>query len=257
MPISITITDPESLTVHEKSLIANFVGLQTIERSSLSEEYEVFVGYPLQQLSKLPAVDKEVVQHPHGVTQTTVVLESPHAAEVDTRQMKIPFESAPTAPTAPTAPGIQVDSAGSPWDGRIHSSSRATVADGTWRQRRNLAPEVLASVQAELKAVMGAPSVPSVPKPPIAPNVAPPAPPVSFIPPPPQDGAAQTASTSDKEIYLKFIKAVTAQVSAVPPTLTPAQVAAACQSVELAGPLALMHRTDLIPAVALELGLAL
>ena len=254
MPVTITITDPESLTVHEKSLIANFVGLQTIERSSLSEEYEVFVGYPLQQLSKLPAVDKEVVQHPHGVTQTTVVLESPHAAEVDTRQMKIPFESAPTAPTAPTAPGIQVDSAGSPWDGRIHSSSRATVADGTWRQRRNLDPATLASVQAELKAVMGAPSIP---KPPIVPNVAPPAPPVSFIPPPPQDGAAQTASTSDKEIYLKFIKAVTAQVSAVPPTLTPAQVAAACQSVELAGPLALMHRTDLIPAVALELGLAL
>lgn len=61
----------------------------------------------------------------------------------------------------PVAPGIQVDSAGMPWDHRIHASSRAKVTDGTWRQRRNLDLNVLASVEAEMKAVMGLPPVPS------------------------------------------------------------------------------------------------
>ena len=42
-----------------------------------------------------------------------------------------------------------------PWDGRIHSSSKAKVADGTWRQKRNLDPALLSSVTAELKQTMG------------------------------------------------------------------------------------------------------
>ena len=58
---------------------------------------------------------------------------------------------------ATQAPGIEVDSAGMPWDYRIHASSRAKVADGTWRQRRNLDPNVLAQVQAEMLQVMGLP----------------------------------------------------------------------------------------------------
>jgi hypothetical protein len=60
--------------------------------------------------------------------------------------------------TATQAPGIEVDSAGMPWDHRIHASSRAKVADGTWRQRRNLDPNVLAQVQAEMLQVMGLPA---------------------------------------------------------------------------------------------------
>src|SRR5690606_22762037 len=36
--------------------------------------------------------------------------------------------------TAADAGAPDFDSAGMPWDERIHASSRATVADGTWRK---------------------------------------------------------------------------------------------------------------------------
>ena len=61
----------------------------------------------------------------------------------------------PPPPPAAPPPGIDVDAAGMPWDGRIHSSSKAKVADGTWRQKRNLDPALLSSVTAELKQTMG------------------------------------------------------------------------------------------------------
>lgn len=84
---------------------------------------------------------------------------------------------APTLPSADTAPtgAPAVDKAGLPWDGRIHSSSKVFVADGTWRQKRGTPPELLAQVEAELRQVMGlpAPAAPAaaVPQPPVPPTV--------------------------------------------------------------------------------------
>lgn len=71
-----------------------------------------------------------------------------------------PVPAAPPAPPAPAAPTnrADVDSAGLPWDARIHSESRNKVADGTWRKRRNTAPEVVAQVEAELRALMAIPA---------------------------------------------------------------------------------------------------
>lgn len=43
-----------------------------------------------------------------------------------------------------------VDSKGTPWDARIHSESRATVADGSWRKRRGVGDDVFEQVMAEL-----------------------------------------------------------------------------------------------------------
>lgn len=45
-----------------------------------------------------------------------------------------------------------VDKAGFPWDERIHSSNRAMNKDGTWRGRRNVPPETVRQVEAELTA---------------------------------------------------------------------------------------------------------
>lgn len=45
-----------------------------------------------------------------------------------------------------------VDSKGTPWDARIHSESKATVADGTWRKRRGVSDELFNEVMAELTA---------------------------------------------------------------------------------------------------------
>jgi len=47
-------------------------------------------------------------------------------------------------------PEQAVDSNGTPWDGRIHSESRAINADGTWRKRRGVSDQLFAEVMAEL-----------------------------------------------------------------------------------------------------------
>ena len=80
---------------------------------------------------------------------------------------------------APTPPAGALDSAGIPWDERIHSSTKGTNKDGTWSRRRNTPDELFASVMAELKA--GATTAaPAVPPPPTEPTAA-----AAFAPPPP------------------------------------------------------------------------
>lgn len=92
----------------------------------------------------------------------------------------------PTVPS--TVPAGASDADGLQWDERIHSSSKALNADGTWRRRRNLDPAVLAAVEQELRGtsapvVPPVPSAPAVPPPPPIPGVAvvPPVPPVAGV----------------------------------------------------------------------------
>lgn len=60
-----------------------------------------------------------------------------------------------TAPPAPTTPAVNTavstDARGTPWDARVHSETRKTNADGSWRFRRNLDEAVKAAVMAELR----------------------------------------------------------------------------------------------------------
>lgn len=159
------------------------------------------------------------------------------------------------------APGIEVDSSGMPWDGRIHASSRARVADGTWRQRRNLEPATLTLVTSELKQTMAIPApVVDVPiPPPFVPSAPVPAAPVAIVPPPPstQAGAATTASPSNgatvtfPQLMQSITKAFTAK------TLDQATIQAAVQSVGLPALPMLASRPDLVGAVATALGIAL
>lgn len=87
---------------------------------------------------------------------------------------------------APLLPATELDSAGLPWDARIHSDTHKKNADGSWRFRRNLDEAVKVTVLAELTA-QGAPvPAPSVPLPPAdvpapVPNV--PTPPGPNVPP--------------------------------------------------------------------------
>lgn len=64
-------------------------------------------------------------------------------------------ESLPPAPPVPTTSGL--DKNGLPWDERIHSSSRAINADGTWRYRKNVPDETKREVEAELRGLVQAP----------------------------------------------------------------------------------------------------
>ena len=56
-------------------------------------------------------------------------------------------------PSAPVATGTTLDAEGIPWDERIHSSSKATIANGTWKKKKGLAPEKYEAIKAEL--IMG------------------------------------------------------------------------------------------------------
>ena len=191
------------------------------------------------------------------------------------------------------APGIEVDSAGMPWDHRIHASSRAKVADGTWRQRRNLDPNVLALVQSEQLQVMGLPSpaaadivddlatnvaalgnpeetfiaavVPPPPPaavpvpPPFVPSAVVPAAPVAIAPPPPSTpaGAVTTASRSEGTpvTFPQLVTRITKMLAAK--ELQQADIAAACQSLGIPHMPALASRPDLVPSMATALGIAL
>ncbi len=82
-----------------------------------------------------------------------------------------------------------VDSAGFPWDERIHAPSKATNKDGTWRKKKKLDDAFVASVEAELKAGGQAPMPQQpapAPQPPVQQQPAPPMPPVDQTPPPMQ-----------------------------------------------------------------------
>ena len=59
----------------------------------------------------------------------------------------------PTTETTNTAPPA-VDSAGLPWDERIHSGGKSVKVDGTWTKKKGATPPVVATVEAELRAKM-------------------------------------------------------------------------------------------------------
>lgn len=106
----------------------------------------------------------------------------------------VPVPPAPAAPVpmAPAAPGnpaagVELDAKGLPWDARIHAGSKAKIADGTWRSKRDLDPAIRASVEAELRQLMGAPAAPLVQSAALAPTPAPGA--VSTIAPSAPTGA--------------------------------------------------------------------
>jgi len=175
------------------------------------------------------------------------------------------------APVIPQAAGIDVDTHGLPWDGRIHSSSKAKIADGSWRQKRNLDPDLLSRVTAELKRTMQLPGA-------VAPTVVPPPPfvqpavvlapaptnitPSVPVPPiPPSAGAATTASpnnaatTASPNSFLTLMKGITAGYANK--TITQEMINAAVTRAGVPSLPMLAQRHDLIPGVATELGVAL
>jgi len=105
-----------------------------------------------------------------------------------------PVAPPPTIPTtanmqppAPPASPPVLDSRGLPWDQRIHSSTKARNADGTWRTKRNVDAALVPAVEAELQRLMSiaapTPAVSAMPPMPPAAPVAPVAPPAAPIAP--------------------------------------------------------------------------
>jgi len=77
---------------------------------------------------------------------------------------------APAAPEAP-APTVELDSEGQPWNAELHASTKAKIADGTWRKKRGAAPDAPAvAAPVAPPAPTPAATVPAAPAPaPVAP----------------------------------------------------------------------------------------
>lgn len=92
---------------------------------------------------------------------------------------------AKVAESVPTDCG-ELDSEGTPWDKRIHASTKSKVMDGTWKRKRGVEANVYEQVIAELKnrnaspqttpAFVAAPPAPVAPAAPPAPAASPAAP---------------------------------------------------------------------------------
>lgn len=187
----------------------------------------------------------------------------------------IPTAPVPPAPnTAPAAPiaapqtgspvgGVDLDKTGLPWDGRIHAESKAKIADGTWRKKRGVDPALVATVEAELRQVMGAApaapvpapqaatvtmptagvaslavAVPAPPTAPVAPVAPPPAAPLGEVP---QDARAQ---------FVGLVGRASAAIQAG--KVTQAEITQCCAAAGVPALPLLANRLDLVAQVAAQ-----
>jgi len=118
-------------------------------------------------LAVIPQIPAPPVQPVTSAPSTVVVPPPPTVPVAPTVTSPEPTAAfAPPAPTAvpaavpaapPTVALAEVDSKGLPWDGRIHASSKAKVADGSWRAKRGVDPAMVTTVETELKGAAAAP----------------------------------------------------------------------------------------------------
>lgn len=198
MGVTITVdlanSTPSDIAKAAKFML-EFAGYQD---PSVAQSASNVVATDAHQRTERAMVSGESLLHPMGslgeeVHPDPVKAFAPGTPEAALQQaVATPPAPAPAATLPPPPPGIEVDAQGVPWDTRIHSGSRAKIADGTWRQKRNLDPEVFKAVMDELRQTMGVerrapqPPAPPAPQEVFAPH--PPVPPVpAAVPMPPVD----------------------------------------------------------------------
>lgn len=142
---------------------------------NLADREEIAAAVPLLQLIlDGTATAQSAAPLPQAVPNTAVVAPLPIApavapvssttsapAIVPPAPMPALPVAAPTATdAAPMTPasGVEVDSKGLPWDERIHASTKTKVASGEWKAKRGVDAGLVASVEAELRAVSASPA---------------------------------------------------------------------------------------------------
>lgn len=153
----------------------------------------------------------------------------------------------------------ELDARGFPWDERIHASSKAINADGTWKKRRGVNPKEVEQIEAELilnspEEPAASPEIPSFNEvgampsfnyePPTMPSFAPPA----TVAEAPATVAEAPASTVTFPILIQRI-----QKGVVANEISNDQVQAVLNNHGVAGTAMLAPRRDLIPTVYAEL----
>lgn len=154
---------------------------------------------------------------------------------------------------------IEFDSAGVPWDERIHSGAKSKKNDGTWTKRKGVADALHTSVTAELLAARGAAGpVGAAPALPATPGVAV----VPSLPTLPQAGPVVPALPNlAPTAYQNFVAFIGTQLhSTTNPTgrINAAWVDQVIEGAGVPGGLVnLATREDLIPAIEAQIKTAL
>ena len=145
----------------------------------------------------------------------------------------------PLLPAAVETPELDKD--GLSWDARIHASSKALVADGTWRLKRGVEPALVAQVKAELlqgeepviaeipataPPVIEQPVAGAFPAPPLPPTEAPAAP---LAPPVPLEASIVPEAIAAVVVtYSELVPMITAAVQSK--KLKPNDIMDACKT---------------------------
>lgn len=217
-----------------------------------------------QPASQLPVLSTAVAPPPPTapVAPTVTSPEPTNAFAQAAAPFVVPATPAAPPTASPVVPGnAELDAKGLPWDGRIHASSKAKVADGSWRMKRGVDDALVTQVTAEQRAAQAAPhpgadatapavvalppgSAASLPWPfaTSAADVAPP-PPLAVPAPPPAS------------VYALLMSRLTHHINVG--DLTTQRVTDACLTLGVPNVAALAAREDLVPFVAQNLGVAL
>lgn len=201
--MQITVT-PESLSAEQRSYVADFI-------------------------RDFPATGADEDAEPLTTIQSFTVPED------DDRTAEEAFANVTEFPTEQTS---TLDKAGLPWDARIHTSSRTTNADGTWRRKRGVDAATVTAIETELRAVMAAPA----PVPTTTVAVPPPPPVAAPVPVPPTPPATPSPTT-----YIDLITRASELIMAS--ELTQAQLDAALLAVGVPSLSLLANRLDLAASV--------
>lgn len=187
--------------------------------------------------------------------------------------VEVPAATTSTSTTTATAApaGVELDSEGIPWDGRIHSSSKKKlVENGRWKLIRGVDKDLVEEIKAQLLEGLAAPApvapaetqglhpdanplsvaavnhaIANAPKPPVpvADQMGKPAPAVTTGTPVEANASGQITN------FAQLMAAITSK------GLKPDQINPVIQSLGIAAMPVLATRPDLIPSVALALGL--
>lgn len=186
---------------------------------ALAESLVVFIQHAAR-LSELEGGDEQAprddgyIQTEAAPVESQATFPAPTAAVVAPPPPPFTPEEVDEHAGPQVAPVNGLDSAGLPWDEKIHSATKATNADGTWRRRRGVDDAVYNARVAELRGQATTPAPTPTADTPFNPNdgfdafarsgvVAPPPPPVpvvqqpapapepaAVVPPPPPAPAA-------------------------------------------------------------------
>ena len=142
---------------------------------------------------------------------------------------------------------MNLDSAGLPWDSRIHAGTKTRVQrTDEWKSKRNVDAALVAQVEAELKATMAAPGAAHTLQQ-VADDQETARQAEATETPAPPPTPAQTVDPETITNFAEFMSACT-RVG-----VAPERIVAACLAHGVAAPTLLAARPDLVPAVALTL----